>query len=385
MYTPLPYVITDCFCVLYALSTLMHLNTSMGSEHEIRRLKYMIVSYIVFVVSEIVCAACDGGLLRLPTVLYLTVNAVCVISLTLGCWLWFLFVEARLHPQRIWPWTVRLLVMAPALLVSGLDAASVFTRWMFTVDQSGAYISTGLFSLQGVANFAYLLIPTLEFLWQAFRTGPGERRKEYMTYAVYMAIPLAAGLFEDFFTGIPVLELSIFLMIHIFFITIQNTQVYNDALTGLNNRRRLNKYLEECLPRADAERPILLFIMDINCFKSINDAFGHLEGDSALRRFAAVLRQVAARYDAFIARYGGDEFCLAMEADGRAPEEVEADIHDSLADAQSCGGAGEKLYTLTVSIGCARCAGEENSPDAALARADRALYEEKAAWHKCHA
>ena len=83
----------------------------------------------------------------------------------------------------------------------------------------------------------------------------------------------------------PLLGLSIFMMILILFLMIQNMQVYNDALTGLNNRRRLNQYLEDRLSKASPARPLLLFIMDINSFKSINDVYGHLEGDHALRFF----------------------------------------------------------------------------------------------------
>ena len=60
-----------------------------------------------------------------------------------------------------------------------------------------------------------------------------------------MIIPLLAGFFEDSFNYIPILELSIYLMIHIFFVSIQNLQVNNDALTGLNNRQRLGTFFNE--------------------------------------------------------------------------------------------------------------------------------------------
>jgi diguanylate cyclase (GGDEF)-like protein len=67
------------------------------------------------------------------------------------------------------------------------------------------------------------------------------------------------------------------MMILILFLMMQNNQVCNDALTGLNNRRRLNRYLESVLPRVSAEHRMFLFIMDINSFKRINDMYGHVE------------------------------------------------------------------------------------------------------------
>jgi len=58
---------------------------------------------------------------------------------------------------------------------------------------------------------------------------------------------------------------------------IQDQQIYNDALTNLNNRRHLNHFLEERLSKASPERPVTVYMIDINGFKSINDRFGHVE------------------------------------------------------------------------------------------------------------
>jgi diguanylate cyclase (GGDEF)-like protein len=170
-------------------------------------------------------------------------------------------------------------------------------------------------------------------------------------------------------------------MILVLFLMIQNMQVYNDALTGLGNRRRLNQHLSNCLDRATPERPTLLFIMDINSFKSINDTFGHIEGDCALKTFARILRQVANRYYAFIARYGGDEFCFVTDVEDCDPAQVMADIQQTLADEQQKIAAGPEKYRMTVSIGYAVCDGTEQEPTAALARADQMLYKNKQLWH----
>ena len=88
-------------------------------------------------------------------------------------------------------------------------------------------------------------------------------------------------------------------------------QIYNDALTGLNNRRRLDQFLEEHLEISSKDRPVSLLLMDVNGFKKINDKFGHIEGDAVLKMVGTVLKLAAADFDAFAARYGGDEFCLA--------------------------------------------------------------------------
>lgn len=84
---------------------------------------------------------------------------------------------------------------------------------------------------------------------------------------------------------------------------------YHDQLTGLYNRR----FFEEELKRIDTERnlPITLVIGDINGLKLINDAFGHLVGDKALKRTADIIRDECRRDD-IVARLGGDEYIILL-------------------------------------------------------------------------
>lgn len=367
------FIITDVFCILYALTTFGHLNASMGSEHEVMKLRYMIECYIVFVISEIVWAACEAGLMQLPDKAYLTVNAVSIMALTMGCYFWMLFVESRLHPKKNYSRTIDFITLAPALIVSLMDAASVFTNWMFTLDADGHYTSTGLFMVQGVVNFAYLLIPTAEFVVLSIATRSRDRRKEYLTYAVYMIIPLAAGFFEDYFPNVPILELSIMLMIHIFFITIQDLQISSDALTGLNNRHRLDAYLREELDKASDERPIYVTIMDIDSFKSVNDIYGHVEGDAALTAVAKAIMHVAGKFGAFAARYGGDEFCLVSESE---PYNIREAIDEAIARETA-----ELPCRISVSIGTAECREPDTDPAMIVELADAKLYKEKRTKH----
>ncbi|MGD8709055.1 MAG: diguanylate cyclase, partial [Ectothiorhodospiraceae bacterium] len=92
-----------------------------------------------------------------------------------------------------------------------------------------------------------------------------------------------------------------------------------DSLTGLLNRHRLEQEVEtelKRLPRADAELAIVM--LDIDHFKRINDARGHLEGDEVLRRLAALLREHTRSSDS-IGRWGGEEFlivCRDTDLDG---------------------------------------------------------------------
>ena len=87
-----------------------------------------------------------------------------------------------------------------------------------------------------------------------------------------------------------------------------------DPLTRLNNRSEFRNYLNAKMALPGRGR-LCLLMMDMNGFKSINDTYGHLEGDAALRRVSMCLKKACADVPGrpFIARYGGDEFVIIME------------------------------------------------------------------------
>lgn len=86
----------------------------------------------------------------------------------------------------------------------------------------------------------------------------------------------------------------------------------HDALTGLPNRRMFEQSLERAILRSRRGEPGALLVLDIDFFKTYNDARGHLEGDQALINFALLLHQQLRAGD-LLARIGGDEFAVLFE------------------------------------------------------------------------
>jgi len=154
-----------------------------------------------------------------------------------------------------------------------------------------------------------------------------------------------------------------------------------DHLTGVLTRsaftRRANALLESRQQHAQA-LPLPLMMLDIDHFKSINDAHGHAVGDQVLRQFASTL-QDQLQNDELIARLGGEEFVVILP--GLAPERANfiaerlrraiQDLHVVQAD---------QRLQITVSIGVAGCDADMPAPslDELLASADQALYRAKA-------
>lgn len=153
-----------------------------------------------------------------------------------------------------------------------------------------------------------------------------------------------------------------------------------DPLAGIANRRSLDEFLATQVRLcARVRSPLALLIADIDSFKAYNDAYGHQAGDEVIRRVAAVLGEAARRPTDLAARYGGEEFVVALpntDADGAllvARGAVEAVRGLGIAHERS----GAKPW-ITVSIGVGVIVpSSDDSLDALLRSADRALYEAK--------
>ena len=143
-------------------------------------------------------------------------------------------------------------------------------------------------------------------------------------------------------------------------------EALTDALTGLGNRRRLMRDLEDSLA-SGSERTIALF--DLDGFKNYNDVFGHPAGDSLLVRLARELEDVVAGIgEAY--RLGGDEFCVLLDGTGEESERTLARCVVALTDR----GHG---FDVGCSHGAAKLPSEADERAAALTLADRRLYSEK--------
>lgn len=150
------------------------------------------------------------------------------------------------------------------------------------------------------------------------------------------------------------------------------SQSATDGLTGLNNRRAFDLRLEEEFIRSRrAGGPLALALLDVDKFKTYNDAFGHPAGDEVLRKVAEILRQSGRPYD-WSARYGGEEFAVILPSTSRDGALVIAErIRRSVQRAVW------PNRPITVSIGIAVAATDISSAADLLSRADKALYHSK--------
>ena len=150
-----------------------------------------------------------------------------------------------------------------------------------------------------------------------------------------------------------------------------------DALTGLPNRRQLMTQIETEVRRADRSgRPLSLALLDVDRFKSINDAHGHPVGDIVLQAIADELREVSRGGDV-LGRFGGEEFAVLMPETGLARARLAGERLRAAVARRDIDFPDGTKGRVTISVGVALLAGSEGC-DHLISRADAALYEAKA-------
>ena len=152
-------------------------------------------------------------------------------------------------------------------------------------------------------------------------------------------------------------------------------QASEDALTGLDNRRRFEEDLAKAMARSHRDRSNgALLIIDIDDFKRVNDSQGHPAGDRLIREVAEVLRRRTRRSDN-LARLGGDEFAVILPRCSREEAEIAAEAIASEVREYRSGGNAEPV---TVSVGVAIFGDDPRTSAATVfSEADTAMYAAK--------
>jgi diguanylate cyclase (GGDEF)-like protein len=154
----------------------------------------------------------------------------------------------------------------------------------------------------------------------------------------------------------------------------------HDGLTGLWNHRIIIDRLRGEVERSKRDgTPLAIILVDLDYFKRVNDAMGHIAGDMTLREAGAILQRSVRSYD-WVGRYGGEEFLLVLPGSDLESARSRAEhLRETLQAAQL--GEGDKTFSVTASFGVA--AGFPTNFDEMIQVADAALYRAKNNGRNC--
>jgi len=224
---------------------------------------------------------------------------------------------------------------------------------------------------QSAEPYVYILLLTSKSQKEDLITGLEAGADDYLTKP-FDAPELKAKLRA----GMRILDLQTELINAREALRVQATQ---DPLTGLWNRGAILEALRREIARAKRERNSVAVVMaDLDHFKRINDSYGHLAGDAALRQVADRMRSSIRPYDA-IGRYGGEEFLILLPGCNIPGAATVAERLMTSIAGQPVDLAGEKLL-ITCSLGVAsNSEAPEADADWLIRAADAALYQAKSA------
>ncbi|MEJ2257045.1 MAG: EAL domain-containing protein, partial [Woeseiaceae bacterium] len=155
-------------------------------------------------------------------------------------------------------------------------------------------------------------------------------------------------------------------------------QATHDPLTGLINRREFERRLDEAMDEAHTEESVhMLFYMDLDRFKAVNDSCGHIAGDNMLREVASLIKEQVRDSD-FVGRLGGDEFgALLIGCPIDKARQIANDICNAVADYRFVWK--DKIFNIGISIGLVEISHASGTLQDVLSAADSACYMAKQA------
>lgn len=341
-----------------------------------RALRFMMVLLALTMVLNMASWTLDG--LQLPGIR--SILWICNLGnyalLDFMIYLWYLYVQ-DIVDNGIGQLGIKVLGPSmPLIIFLAVLMTSPWTGAIFYINADNCYVRGELFAVHIVVALIYVLGAAFLALNRCRKETLQERRKEFLCLAGFVILPLCGGILEVIFYGLQLMLPLTAASLLMIYVDVQQREVIRDALTGLNNRRRLEQYLQELDEQGWEKDSYHLILLDVNRFKKINDTYGHVTGDSVLRLVADQMKKVYGNTHSFLARYGGDEFVIVLKGktDSEAAESLRT-LHESIA--RMNWGEGSP-WKITISAGCARY-GElpMRSARELVNLADSRMYEEK--------
>ena len=257
-------------------------------------------------------------------------------------------------------------IVALALLIVNFFYPLVFTYKNDDYQRGPAY---SVFLI-----FAFLYILDSMYLYVGCRKKVGTLK----LFPVHVfLVPVAIGVIvQSLFVEIAITWTSIAVAIAGIMTALKNETIFLDHLTGLYNRVYLEFLQKQAYQKPNAW--VCGIMVDLNGFKSINDQYGHAEGDAALVVTADLLRRAFSEYGV-VTRYAGDEFVVMLNTTDE--QLVQRLIERAKALFAEDGRLDRRPYPLSASMGYATADLRVETIDDFMNRIDRQMYQDKAAYY----
>ncbi|MCR5402738.1 MAG: GGDEF domain-containing protein [Butyrivibrio sp.] len=340
-----------------------------------------IISEMVFFISDTIFVLINCDILPKNRYAMMACKEIYFFSTAMMCFFWFLYFEhlretRLIKDRKTVGWLSSVLWLMGILLI-----ANWFGGFLFYVDEQNVYRRGSLFILTYILSYVYVLIAWIRAITSIYREDEKTDRHLLVMLALFPIAPGISGIIQYVYPRLPVECVVMAITTLLLYLNWIDQLISLDPLTGLNNRKQLSHSFDQLKKAGGDQEKLYLLLIDANHFKQINDTYGHLQGDLALKMIAEALRKSCRETvrRAVVARYGGDEFTILISSDSEEKiKEIKTGINRHLEEIVK----NEQVpFELTVSIGIAT-ASENDQLKNVIAKADQAMYEEK--HSSCH-
>lgn len=185
---------------------------------------------------------------------------------------------------------------------------SPVTGAIFFISEQNVYIRGTLYFVPVATAYFYIFYSFFIIYRQRRRL----LKEEYLPLVLFGVLPSIGGLLQVIFYGALLMWSAAAFSLVVVFILIQEKRMQYDPLTGAITKVSFDRYIGYRAYKDKEVKPFGIIFIDLDDFKKINDIYGHIEGDHALKQFVYLIKSVLSETDV-VARFGGDEFVVLVE------------------------------------------------------------------------
>lgn len=370
----------DCFAVIVMAILIFTCYFSFDNTQDVRLMRRAFLVLLLVLLSDMFQWALDGRPGSSVTTLLFIDNTLYYIFQIGAVIVWNDYVHYRVLRKVKTKNIMIATSVVPLAIVCVLMLTNPLTHFIFFIGQGNHY-ERGPFSTPlALLVMGYLLFTSCWILYMRRKEMLASIRREYMILAGFVVAPFLGAIIQLNAFGISLIWPLACISMLILYINRSQDEISIDALTGLNNRGSLDKYLVERV-YSESEERLTLILMDLDKFKTINDELGHDMGDVALREVSEIIRQSFSSGHNFLARYGGDEFVVVIpQIDD--PRMIDSYMRGLRSNVEAFNKAEGFPIKISISCGMAFYPREEiHTPEDLLKAADNQMYEEKERHH----
>jgi diguanylate cyclase (GGDEF)-like protein len=282
---------------------------------------------------------------------------------------WYLMIRRMILPNLKVTRGQWILILIPLFLNLIICFVTPFLGWIFYLDDANIYHRGILWFGAMAFTYVYILLSIIMVVHNRHKI----MKEEIGLMLLSTVLPIIGAVIQSAFYGALAMWSTVAFALIIFYLFLQQRLIHLDKLTGAWNRESFDYYISQRL-RTSPNSHFGAIYFDLDQLKEINDRYGHLEGDEALKAACKIIKSVLRPHD-IIARLGGDEFMVIVESDSQETvQNVSVSISQAFFEYNQ---TNTKPYHLEISSGADLYSEEFSSFTQFFHHVDKLMYENK--------